>query len=322
MSKNTIITKHFQKLDQLTMNNNVYLRCVDHLCEWLLRNDNVQKDLTTRLLFSRIAKPTSARIFTKQDMTVAGIEEVAYLIETFTEIQIVIKAKDGTQVKKGQTLIKLKGTSLEILAYERTILNILQHLSGIATGTAAIVSNVAALQVSHVPMIAATRKTQWTLLDKKAVALGGGATHRLTLSDGVLVKDNHLLLLQEQQSLQSELELAVKTFEMLNGKIDDMLIEIEVEKKESVEALVKAAINAKSKNTLCIMFDNFTAGDAKKVIASLKKKYDLSYIVFEASGGITKDNIREWAKTGVDIISLGALTHSPQAVDISLEITE
>jgi nicotinate-nucleotide pyrophosphorylase (carboxylating) len=320
MNKHAIIQKHFQKIGQLSTTNPVYRRCVDNLCEWVLKNDQVQRDLTTKLLFHKTPHEIKARIISKQGLTVAGIEEVLYLLDTFTDIHAAVKAKDGSVIDTKQTLLELHGSPSEILAYERTILNILQRLSGVATSTYEIVEQIKKLNREHPPLIAATRKTQWSLLDKKAVALGGGATHRLNLGDGVLVKDNHLLLLKEQYGLSSEPELAVKTFEILSQKAEDVLIEIEVEQQESIEALIIANTKIKSTNVLSIMLDNFTPSDVTKIIADLHKKYDLSKIIFEASGGITNTTVAQWAITGVDVLSLGSLTHSTKAVDLSLEI--
>jgi nicotinate-nucleotide pyrophosphorylase (carboxylating) len=320
MNKHAIIQKHFQKIDQLTTTNPVYRRCVDNLCEWVLKNDQVQRDLTTKLLFPKTPDEINARIISKQALTVAGIEEVLYLLDTFTDIHTTVKAKDGSQIGANKTILELHGSPSEVLAYERTVLNILQRLSGVATGTHAIVDEIKSLTTEHPPHVVSTRKTQWSLLDKKAVALGGGATHRLSLSDGVLVKDNHLLLLKDQYGLTSEPELVVKTIEILSQQMEDMLIEIEVEKRESIEALIMANAKLKSTNTLCILLDNFSPKDVKTILADLHKKYDLSKVLFEASGGITSRNIEDWATTGVDVLSLGVLTHSTKAVDLSLEI--
>jgi nicotinate-nucleotide pyrophosphorylase (carboxylating) len=320
MNKHTIIKKHFQKIEQLTTTNPTYRRCVDNLCEWILKNDQVQRDLTTKLLFPKTAHEIKARIISKQALTVAGIEEVLYLLDTFTDIHAAVQAKDGSRIEATQELLELQGSPAEILAYERTILNILQRLSGVATSTNTLVEQIKKLKIEHPPLIAATRKTQWSLLDKKAVALGGGATHRLNLGDGVLVKDNHLMLLKDQFGLSSESELAVKTIELLSKKTEDTLIEIEVEERESIDALIAANAKLNSTNTLCILLDNFSPRDVKTIIADLHKTSDLSHIIFEASGGITSSNIDDWAKTGVDVLSLGALTHSTKAVDLSLEI--
>ncbi len=320
IDKQTRIQSHFQKIDNLGVSNKIYQKCVDDLCQWLLKYDRVQDDLTTKLLFLKEPKEISAKIISKQPMTIAGIAEAGYLLNTFTEINFSYNLFDGMQIGNNETVFELHGTAAEILAYERTLLNILQRLSGIATTTNIIVDQIKALHVSNSPLIVATRKTPWTLLDKKAVALGGGGTHRLNLSDGVLVKDNHLLILKEIYGLDKEPQLAVKTFEILVKSKKNILIEIEVEKRESIEALIKAANASEHTNTLCIMMDNFTPSEAKKTLDDFRRTYDLSQIIFEASGNINQHNINEWAAVGVDILSLGALTHSTQAADLSLEI--
>jgi nicotinate-nucleotide pyrophosphorylase (carboxylating) len=319
--KQSLILNHFQKIDLLTISNKTYQKCVNDLCEWLLRNDKVQDDLTSKLLFTKQPHEIAARIVSKQSLTIAGIAEVGYLLDTFTEIKFTKSQFDGMAINSKDTIIEMRGTAAEILAYERTILNILQRLSGIATATNEIVENIKTLNLSNPPLVTATRKTPWTLLDKKAVSIGGGGTHRINLADGVLVKDNHLLILKEIYKLTNEPELVVKTFQILNANKKEMLIEIEVEQPESIEALIKAALSGDRTNTLCIMLDNFTPKEAKKTMDNMREKYDLSKIIFEASGGITKDNIVDWAQIGVDVISLGALTHSAKAVDISLDIT-
>lgn len=319
-NKQTRIQNHFQKIDNLVVSNRIYQKCIDDLCEWLLRNDKVQDDLTSKLLLQKEPTEISAKIISKQPLTIAGIAETGYLLNTFTEIRYTHPLVDGMTINAGETVFELQGTAAEILAYERTLLNFLQRLSGIATMTNTIVKEVKARNLANPPLIVATRKTPWTLLDKKAVALGGGGTHRLNLADGVLVKDNHLLILKERYGLHNEPELAVKTFEILIENKKDLLIEIEVEQRESIEALIEAALASDMTNTLCIMIDNFTPSEAKKTLDELRQKYDLSQIIFEASGGINKNNILEWAEVGVDVLSLGALTHSTQAVDLSLEI--
>ena len=320
MDKQAIIQKYFQKIDQLTVKKDMYRNCVNDLLEWILKTDMVQRDLTTKQLFMKTPHKITARIYGKQVQTVAGIEEAVYLLDTFTDIHATVTAEDSSSVAANQTILELYGSPSEILAYERTILNILQRLSGIATTTQSIVKQINNLGIAHPPLIASTRKTPWTLLDKKAVALGGGATHRLHLGDGVLVKDNHLLLLKEQYGLKSEPELVVKTIEILSQKVHDMLIEIEVEDRKSIEALITTASTLSSNNTFCIMLDNFSPEEVTQLLAAYRKKYDLSKIIFEASGGITKTTISDWATTGVDVLSLGALTHSTQAIDMSLDI--
>ncbi len=303
--KNDIINKFFQKKEQLTLANDRYQKLVHDLIVWLLESDQVTHDATTKALFSKeqIAK---ARIITRQQITVAGLEEIIYLIQTFTTLQYTSLCKDGDRVEAGQLLIEIQGNIKEILAFERIILNILQRLSGIATETNNIISQIKQLTINHQPFIAATRKTIWGLLDKKAVAMGGGLTHRLDLSDGILVKDNHLMLISASDALQTLLK-----------QVENTLIEIEVEDEQTLKQLVTLFTQTTTDNVLAILLDNFSPEKAKNVLSQLSPQPN---IIFEASGGITDENIIEWAGTGVDIISLGALTHSSKAADLSLEI--
>lgn len=302
MNNTASIHKFFQKKDQLTLENKIYQMLVHDLFSWLLKSDHVEQDLTTQALFSEINKASHSYIITRQDITIAGLEEIAYLIKTFTKLSAKLLCNDGDHLQKGQKLIEIQGDIKEILAFERVILNILQRMCGIASETQKIVSQMP----SNRPFVAATRKTIWGLLDKKAVAQGGGLTHRLDLSDGILVKDNHLMLLSATEALQKLLQT-----------VTDTLIEIEVEDEENLNELVALFTKVSTTNVLAVLLDNFTPEKAKNALLTIERHPN---VIFEASGGITSENIKDWADAGVDIISLGALTHSPKAADVSLEI--
>jgi nicotinate-nucleotide pyrophosphorylase (carboxylating) len=301
MNTTASIQKFFQKKEQLTLANKNYQALVHDLFIWLLKSDQVENDLTTKNLFSQNKKVTS-RIITRQKTSVAGLEEIAYLIKAFTHLNATFSCNDGDTLEKNQEIMQLSGNIKELLAYERVILNVLQRMSGIATETQNIVSSIG----SGKPFIAATRKTIWGLLDKKAVAMGGGLTHRLDLSDGILVKDNHLMLLSTKEALSK-----------LLTKVENTLIEIEVEDESNLTELVTLFVENQTTNVLAVLLDNFTSEKAKAALSAIERHPN---VIFEASGGITKTNIHEWADAGVDIISLGALTHSSKAADISLEM--
>ena len=301
MKKQELIQTFFQHKNKLTLSNPIYQKNVHDLIKWLIETDHVHEDRTTKTLFPA-SKQVTAHIITRQQTTIAGLEEISYLLTTYTTVTITDAVHDGDTLEANQTIMKITGDLKEILIYERIMLNILQRLSGIATETKKIISSLP----NDNPMIAATRKTVWGPLDKKAVAIGGGVTHRLNLSDGILVKDNHLIFLKPEQALQT-----------LCKQIEKTLIEIEVEDEQHVEQLITNFTNTSTTNVLGILLDNFTPERAKKVIAKIN---DHPNIISEASGGITPENINDWADTGVDLISLGALTHSPKAADVSLEI--
>ncbi len=320
MDKRARVIKYFQNADQLTLKNIRYRQSLHALFKWLLQNDAVERDITTKLFFSDYSQKSIARILARSDTVVAGALEISFFLKTFTRLDYKILAKDGAFIKTGEGVLELTGEAYEILSFERVMLNILQRLMGIATQTQRVVARLDGLKLTEKPLIAATRKTAWAALDKKAVAVGGGVTHRLTLSDWALVKDNHLVLMEKMFNLSGEKETAVKALSIFLKKSRKSFMEIEVEKKDTIEALIKTFLSHKTDNVLGIMLDNFSAALAKNALTELKKKYDLSRIIFEASGGITAENLMEWAQSGVDVISLGALTHSVKSADLSLGV--
>jgi len=200
----------------------------------------------------------------------------------------------------------------DILAVERVVLNLIARMSGVSTYTKKIVN------ISDGVLIAPTRKTLWGLLDKKAVLIGGGGTHRLNLSDAVLVKDNHLSI------LGGSVSKALKNIS--DKKLPDSVRFVEIE-VENIEDSVKAAeafytltgnggINAPS----VIMFDNMSCSDISKAISIIREKGHYDTVLFEASGGINNENLRDYVKTGVDIISMGCLTSSSISMKLKMEI--
>jgi len=301
MIKNDLIQKYFNKTNELSFENKTYKTAVDDLTSWLLDNDKVEDDITTNLLFDK-PQDINAHIVAKQDLIISGIDEVEYLLQEFTNLDYEILFNDGDKVGEKVIIAQISGDVKEVLAYERVILNILQRLSGIATETRGIVDKIK----RDKPKIAATRKTPWGFLDKKAVANGGGITHRLNLANNILVKDNHLMLISPKDALNKILE-----------KTKNTLIEIEVDDEKTITELIDIFSKEKTTNTLAILLDNFSPQKVKKILSVNKFPYN---IIFEASGGITKENIDKWVDTGVDIISLGSLTHSPKAADISLDV--
>lgn len=320
MNKNTLIQKHFQKIHLLKMDNPQYQKTVDTLFNWLLASDHAENDVTAKYLGNKSARAT---IRTKQDTIVAGIEEVEYLLKKYPEISFPKKVNDGEQLKKDGEIAVISGRSGTILSLERTILNVLQRMSGIAAQTQKFARILSPIH------IASTRKTPWMLLDKKAVALGGGLTHRLDLSDGILIKDNHLQILKNENNLKDEEQAVIYALKMILPQITNTAIEIEVTTKEAAFAAIKTfsviarshkATAAISTNSLTIMLDNWSPKDTQNFMKKVTANPAASSIIFEASGNINEDNLKEWAQTGVDIISSGSLTHSAKAADLSLSI--
>ena len=319
MDKYSIILKYFQKADLLTVKNPDYRFTLSSLFTWLSKNDSVKHDQTTKLL--DLHKRCRAVIQTRESMTVAGLEEVTHLIKKFTKLKIRHSVKDKKTVTSGEKIAEIEGKSLEILSSERTILNILQRMSGIATETNRLVNLMNHQQptTNQQLFITATRKTPWMSLDKKAVAVGGGLTHRINLSDGILIKDNHLNLVKQKFKFDKQIEAIKKSLEIMIPKSRRKLIEIEVETAAEAWEAVKTFQTLNNNNYLAIMFDNFSSENAYRVVNELRNKFDTTKIIFEASGGINETNLHEWIKSSVDLISIGALTHSSNSANLSLE---
>ncbi len=294
--KKNIIRKYFVQADKLKINNRRYFQQVKFLLNFFLQEDLAGKgDVTSNLLF-KANKTAGAKIVVKQNGILAGLEEIKWFLRQH-KVKFQVKAKDGQPVKRGEIILVLRGNLRKILSLERTILNILQRMSGIATQTKKLVK-----KVGTTVLLCPTRKTQWGLLDKRAVVVGGGGTHRLGLYDFVLIKDNHLKI------LNSHLLTEGKKFQILNFR--NFFWEIEVESARQAVKMAKL-------NPGAMMFDNFKPADIRQAIR--KVSVIDKNIIFEASGGINETNIISYAKSGVDLISLGSLTHSVKALDMSLE---
>ena len=266
-----------------------------------LAEDLASGDITTDLLVQSdlVGK---ASILVKRDGVLAGIDvakEVFRQVDPSLHFKALVR--DGAKVRKGDVVATVEGKVASILRAERTALNFLQHLSGIATETARYVDAVSGTKA----IITDTRKTipGLRLLEKYGVRAGGGRNHRLNLGDGVLIKDNHLVALRSSGVGLGE---AVKQARERAPRA--MKVEIEVES-------VKQAREALSAGADIIMLDNMNVKDMRRVVELVQGR-----ALLEASGGITLDNVRSVAEAGVDLISVGTLTHSAKALDISVEV--
>ena len=245
-----------------------------------------------------------AIVLAKEAGTVAGIEEAVIFAESLN-LRIERKVTDGSVIENKQVLLEISGDAQTILSIERTLLNLLSRMSGIAKATRTLTQKLQ--EAGCKTRIAATRKSAPGLLyfDKKAVMIGGGDPHRLHLDDLVLIKDNHIAII-------GSVEEAVK-----KAKTNvSFTKKIEVEVTDSNNALKAAKAGAD-----IIMLDNFSPEEAK-ASADMLSKMGFGDVQLEISGNITSENLMEYAKAEVDIISIGALTHSVRALDISLEITK
>jgi len=266
-----------------------------------LAEDLASGDITTDLLVQSDLEGKAA-ILVKRDGVLVGIDvakEVFRQVDPSLHFKALVK--DGAKVRKGDAVATVEGKVASMLKAERTALNFLQHLSGIATETARYVDAVLGTKA----IITDTRKTipGLRLLEKYAVRAGGGRNHRLNLGDGVLIKDNHLAALRSSgvglgEAVKQARERVPRT----------MKIEVEVESIEQAREALSAGADI-------IMLDNMNLKDMRRVVELVQGR-----ALLEASGGITLDNVRSVAEAGVDLISVGALTHSAKALDISLEV--
>ena len=267
-----------------------------------LEEDLSHGDATTSALFSSSA-PAQANIIAQQPLIVAGM---AAVVQTFLlvdpSIQLSVSKHDGDQAKNGESLISIEGDGRSILQAERVALNFLQHLSGIATLTQRFCRAVRGYPVS----ILDTRKTLpgWRALQKWAVSLGGGMNHRRSLSDGILIKDNHLALLQkERRPVETACRLA------RGNRPTNLPIIVEVESLSEVHQALAGKPDI-------ILLDNMAPSMVRRAVGIIKKRAQV-----EVSGGITLMNVRAMAAAGADRISIGALTHSAPAAAVSLIVT-
>jgi len=270
----------------------------------MLAEDIGEGDVTTALIVPAGAI-AEAEVRCKEPGVAAGIEEATVLLESLG-LKVRASFKDGDKIRANQTLMKISGDARAILSVERTLLNLLSRMSGIATATRRLVKEVRRAKLKT--RVACTRKTAPGLLyfDKKAVLVGGGDTHRLHLDDMILIKDNHIAMAGSlQEAVRSVRERA------------SFSKKIEVEVTSAADALKAADAGAD-----IIMLDNFSPKQIEKAVASLRKKRMHAKILLEASGGITKENVVRFASTGVNIVSMGEITSSSKALDISLEIAE
>ena len=263
-----------------------------------LDEDVGKGDITSKLLQK---KRISAKIITREETIVAGVK-FGKEIFSFKKCKAQIKKKDGSKARPNQTILEIKGNASDILTCERTVLNLLSRMCGIATQTNNLKKQIKS--VGSKSRVFATRKTAPGLrfFDKEAVKIGGGEKHRMNLNELIMIKDNHLA---SEGSLLQLLTKAKKTRKR---------IEIEVETQNEAILCAKFGVDI-------IMLDNFSPVHIKKTIKKLTELGIRKKIVLEASGRINSKNIKKYAETNVDMISVGNITNSVNGIDLSLEIS-
>lgn len=268
----------------------------------LLAEDVGQGDVTSEAVVPAGLK-IEAVVLAKQAGVAAGIEEITIFMESLG-LSVKAEVADGDEIRSGSVILNISGNARAILSAERTMLNLLSRMSGIATATRKLTEKLRKANLTA--KVAATRKTVPGLqyFDKKAVLVGGGDPHRLRLDDMILLKDNHL-------AVTGSIANAVK-----KAKAASVNKKIEVEVTSIEDALKAAEAGAD-----IVMLDNFSPRQVREAVEALKKAGFFRKILLEVSGGITEQNLMEYASAQVDVISMGALTHSAKALDISLEVT-
>jgi len=262
-----------------------------------ISEDAPNGDLTADPILDGKEIKSKALMIAEQEMVYAG-EKILFAL--FESNQIKLNYKDGAKLKKGDVIAEIVANSQEVLLKERVLLNLTQRLSGIAT-MASIYAKVAE---PYNVKILDTRKTTpgLRLFEKYAVGVGGAYNHRLNLSTGILIKDNHLKVVGS----------ITEAISIYKNKYQNMLIELEVDTLEQLEEGLEAGANG-------FLLDNMSPETCRKAIKIIEDFGERNEIFVEASGGITLDSLEEYCRTGVDAISVGALTHSVKAASIHLE---
>jgi nicotinate-nucleotide pyrophosphorylase (carboxylating) len=267
-----------------------------------LEEDRFDSDLTTRSLFAR-AFPARAEVIAQAAGTLSGSRAAAE-VARLAGLRVRRRTPDGRPVRKGSVILELRGDGRRILAAERTMLNLLMHLSGVATATRAAVDAVQG--AGGALRIRGTRKTLPGLrdLEKDAIVHGGGERHRRDLASGILVKNNHLEALPVAEAVR---RLA---------RLPQPRPVIEVEVRTLAQARAALAAGAEE-----LLIDNLSPRQARQLVAAIRRLPEGRRIPIELSGGLTVGNVREYARTGADSASLGSLTHSAPALPFHLKMT-
>ncbi|MCC6040278.1 MAG: carboxylating nicotinate-nucleotide diphosphorylase [Thermofilum sp.] len=275
---------------------------VERMLSWLAE-DIPFWDITSELVPEGCE--CSAVILAKEPGVAACVEEVALFLRRMG-FEVRLRVRSGEEFRRGDALVEIRGDLRKLLQVERLVLNLLSHTCGIATATRMAVE--VARRVNPRVRVAATRKTLPGLryFEKRAVEAGGGDTHRFSLSDMVLIKDNHLKYFG---SVRAAVEAARRRASFA------VKIEVEVSSPEEAVEAAKAGADI-------VMLDNFSVEQVRAAVDALAQAGLRERVVVEVSGGITLENLEEYARAGPDVVSMGWLTHSARAVDLSLEVLE
>ncbi|MGA7917943.1 MAG: hypothetical protein WCA00_22090 [Candidatus Acidiferrales bacterium] len=308
--------------EELTLENPAYVRVLRGILDTLLEADLQPRDITVTALGIR-ERAGSANVVAREPGVAAGLEEYAFIMRKYG-LKVTLKKEDGDVFETGEILARVEGGQNKVLSLERVGLNLLQRMCGIATTTARLQER--ARRRCSATRILGTRKTPWGLLDKRAIHCGGGGTHRLGLGDGIVIKNNHLALLARREEQAVPLAIA----KAWAGRRNAAFIEVEVRSEESAIAAGREfkrlqaaeAANPANPRKPCacpclLMLDNLMPEDVRTIIVAMRKQKVWDATLIEASGGISETNMELYADAEVDAISIGALTHSTRALDLS-----
>jgi nicotinate-nucleotide pyrophosphorylase (carboxylating) len=301
----------------LSLDHPTYRHTVRAFTESLLRPDLAPRDLTVAALGIK-AGHAKATILARDGGVVAGLAELAFFLETYGGVAAVAEKEDGDAIHPGDVLLRAEGDEMQLLALERVGLNLIQRMSGIATAIRCLQER--ASRQRPLTRIVGTRKTPWGLLDKRALHLGNGGTHRLGLGDAIVVKNNHLALLatREEEAAPIAIERAWRF------RKDSAFIEVEVRGESAARAAAETfrrLQSAAGEYPCLLMLDNMTPDQVGAIVDMLRRENLWDDVLIEASGGISESNVEAYAARGVDAISIGALTHSARALDICQRIS-
>ena len=301
----------------LTLENPRYRDAARALLENLLQDDLAHGDLTAKALGLR-EREVKGAVISRAGGVVAGLDEFA-LFARERGIEVAFEKRGGEAVRPDATLLRLEGSETTLVALERVGLNVVQRMSGIATAAHCLQERVR--RGGSTTRIVGTRKTPWGLLDKRALHLGGAGTHRLNLGDAILIKNNHLALLAttEEEAAPMAIERAWQF------RAEAAFIEVEVRSEGAARAAAQCfrrlQHEASEQYPCLLMLDNMTPERIAGIVEALQRENLWDDILIEASGGISEANIDAYAGSGADAISVGALTHSARALDVSLRIS-
>jgi nicotinate-nucleotide pyrophosphorylase (carboxylating) len=312
LDREKLVELAYQRGTELNLTNKNYLSWLEKFFDQQYRDDVCSGDVTSESVLGK-NKRGKAILKAKQSGIIGGVEETSWFYKKHG-LEVKIHAHDAEEIQRGNTVFEVYGRQKDILATERIGLNVLQRMSGIATETKRLVD----LLRGYKTRIAATRKTLWQYLDKKAVFLGGGLTHRFGLWDSILIKDNHLEALKSNGA-KNPVEKAIAMASRFADKVG--FIEIETTNQDDAVRAARKFKQLKLKKPCIIMLDNVKPSEIESIMEKLRNNNLYDSVLLEASGNITPENIKEYAKTGIDVVSLGCLTHSAKIFDMSLEMT-